>query len=150
MLYPILAVAMNLVRLAHADAHGAFLAPSLLLPALLLLFPAVWLMGTISAAIAIRADFVMNLLICFAVFFLGLIAQYFATSFLGSGFLSGLVSGIVPNWQYFWMADALANRSVIPFSYLLMALLYALFYGGIWFVWALYLFRDAELAKDNR
>ncbi len=117
-LYPILAVVMNVIRWPEDMEHAAhFFMPNLLLPALLLLFPAVWLMGIISATLAIRLDFVSNLLICFAVFLLGLVAQYFATMYLGNGLAADFLSVIVPNWQYFWMADALNAEIAIPYTY---------------------------------
>jgi len=81
----------------------------LLIPALIMLFPSVWLMGIISSAFAIHVDFVVNLLLCLSVFLLGLISQYIVTNFLGDSFFANCVGSIVPNWQFFWMADALVN-----------------------------------------
>ena len=132
---------------AHTD-H--FMSPWLLMPALLLMFPAIWLMGIISATIAIRLDFVANLLICLSVFLLGLVTQYFTTMYLGNGFFADIISVIIPNWQYFWMADALNARIMVPYAYVLLSIIYVVAYTGIWFVWALYLFQDTELAKDSR
>lgn len=152
-MYPVLAVAMNIVRLASMDQDGHsvgnYVSPYALLMVLLLLFPAVWLMGAISAALAVRIDFVSNLIICLLLFILGLVAQYFVTVYMGSGILASFLSVIVPNWQYFWLADALAN-GVVPVSYVILSLLYSLFYTAIWFIWALFFFQDAELARDSR
>ena len=48
------------------------------------------------------------------------------------------------------MADALASRQVIPFTYLLWALVYVFFYIGFWTLWAMALFNEREIAKDSR
>ena len=123
---------------------------SQLAPALLLLFPAVWTMGAIAVALATRLEFVSNLLICLALFLTGLVSQYLASQWFGEGFTSSFLRALLPNWQYFWMADALANLQKIPLSYLLWSLLYVFIYIAIWGIWALYLFQDRELAKDSR
>ena len=121
-----------------------------LVPALLLLFPAAWTMGTISAALATRIELVSNLTICTVIFLLGLVSKFFVLQWVGEGFLASFLRALLPNWQYFWMADALAARQVIPVSYLLWALLYVLFYIAFWTLLALAFFNERELAKDSR
>ena len=81
---------------------------------------------------------------------LGLVSKYFVTQWLGTGLLADFVRTLLPNWQYFWMADALASRQVIPFTYLLWALVYVFFYIGFWTLWAMALFNEREIAKDSR
>ena len=79
---------------------------------------------------------------------LGLVSKYFVTQWLGTGLLADFVRTLLPNWQYFWMADALAAHTHIPLRYLGWALLYSVIYGGFWSVWAMALFHDREVAKD--
>ncbi len=121
-----------------------------LLPALLLLFPAAWTMGTIASALATRIELVSNLTVCSVIFLIGLISKYFAIQWLGDGIASSFVRTLLPNWQYFWMADAIAARQEIPSVYLFWAFLYVLFYIGFWTLWALAFFKERELAKDAR
>ncbi|MBO7147111.1 MAG: hypothetical protein J6W81_05135, partial [Lentisphaeria bacterium] len=121
-----------------------------LIPALLLLFPAVWTMGTISAALATRIALVSNLTICTVIFLVGLISKYFVLQWVGTGVVGSFIRTLLPNWQYFWMADAIAARQVIPGSYLVWALLYVFFYIGFWTLLALAFFSERELAKDSR
>ena len=39
---------------------------------------------------------------------------------------AAVVYGLLPNWQHFWMSDALAGGGVIPWSYVGLAAGYAL------------------------
>lgn len=143
---PIYAVLLYLVQGAPDDE--GFIPLLQFITALSLLFPAVWLMGAISAALATRCGIVTNLTSCSILFFLGLISKYVSTHWLGGGFSGDLFSAILPNWQYFWMADALAAHTQIPLRYLGWALVYSIIYGGFWAVWAMALFNDREVAKD--
>ena len=143
---PVYAILLYLVRGAPDDE--GFIPPLQFITAISLLFPAIWLMGAISAALATRCGIVANLTTCSVLFFLGLISKYVSTRLLGGGVMGDLLSAILPNWQYFWMADALAAHTHIPLRYLGWALLYSIIYGGFWSVWAMALFNDREVAKD--
>ena len=154
-LIPVLAAVFYFVRISSYHSHDMidpeeFIEAKHLIPALLLLFPAVWTMGAITAALSTRLELVSNLTICTVIFMLGLVSKYFVTQWLGTGLLADFVRTLLPNWQYFWMADALASRQVIPFTYLLWALVYVFFYIGFWTLWAMALFNEREIAKDSR
>ena len=154
-LVPVIAVACYMIRVSafHSPAEidpEEFIEAKHLIPALLLLFPAVWTMGTISAALATRIALVSNLTICTVIFLVGLISKYFVLQWVGTGVVGSFIRTLLPNWQYFWMADAIAARQVIPGSYLLWALLYVFFYIGFWTLLALAFFSERELAKDSR
>ena len=154
-LIPVIAAIYYFVRVSGMDAHGEidpeeFIEARHLIPALLLLFPAVWTMGSISAALATRLELVSNLTICTLIFLLGLVSKFFVMQWVGDSLFGSFLRALLPNWQYFWMADALAARQVIPYSYLLWAVLYVLFYIGFWTLLALAFFNERELAKDSR
>ena len=53
---------------------------------------------------------------------------------------------LVPNWQLFWLADALGPGKTIPWSYVGRSLLYVLSYLGVALAMAFYLFEDRELS----
>lgn len=151
LLFPVITVVLSVIRHFSQDAMGADTIPlGLLLPALLLLFPAVWVMGAVSTALAVKLDFISNLLICLAIFLTGLVSQYFLHAWFGDSVLSGLLGSILPNWQFFWMADALTNMTKIPWSYVVWAVLYVLLQIVVWVFWAVFLFQENELAKDSR
>ncbi len=146
---PVFAVVLYAVRGAPDDE--GFVPPGQLIPALALLFPAVWVMGSITAALSTRLELVSNLSVSAVLFFIGLVAKYLVVSLLGAdGFVSILVSALLPNWQFFWMADALAIKRSIPLEYVCWAFIYAALYIALWASWAMALFRDRELASSLR
>ncbi|MEE2715212.1 MAG: ABC transporter permease [Verrucomicrobiota bacterium] len=53
---------------------------------------------------------------------------------------------LIPNWQLFWLADALGPGKTIPWSYVGRSLLYVLSYLGVALALAFYLFEDRELS----
>lgn len=149
---PLVTLVFGFLRVPELAEYGAdsFIPFRILIPAMLLLFPAVWAMGAVSAALAIRLDFISNLMICLAVFLVGLVSQYFLYNWFGTSAVADILGALIPNWQYFWMADALTNSAQIPASYVLWAYLYVIFYIVIWAFWAMFLFHDSELARDTR
>lgn len=156
---PILAIVLYLVRVSTLHSHEIdpeeFVEAKYLIPALLLLFPAAWAMGSIATALATRLELVSNLTICTVIFVVGLMSKYLVnvtldpTDALGEN-IALFIRAILPNWQYFWMADAISARTVIPVSYLLWSLVYVIFYVGFWTFWAMAFFSERELAKDSR
>jgi ABC-type transport system involved in multi-copper enzyme maturation permease subunit len=119
-------------------------------PALLLLFFAVWTMGGISVMISAKLDMTANLLISSILFFLGLIADYFFGTSAGTFSFSGLLYAAIPNWQFFWMADALANKKSIPLDYIGWTAVYTMFYIVLCSIIAITLFSDKEVAENVR
>jgi len=143
---PIMTLALTLTN-QHVDIPF-----KALLPALVLLFMAVATMGTITVAIASRLDMVANLSICTMIFFFGLISIYLFNNQTDSELLNFINRGfyaILPNWQFFWLADALASQQQIPMSYVLWTLLYTLLYMLLCSIWAIVMFQNLELAKDS-
>ena len=64
--------------------------------------------------------------------------------------LSRFLYSVLPNWQYFWMADSVALGRIIPPVYLVYSLGYTLLYIVICSFWAMALFQVREIAKDAR
>ncbi len=52
---------------------------------------------------------------------------------------------LVPNWQLFWLADAIGPGHSIPWSYVQTSLIYVLAYLGVGLLAAFYLFEEREL-----
>ncbi|MDP7011318.1 MAG: ABC transporter permease [Verrucomicrobiota bacterium] len=72
----------------------------------------------------------------------------------GAGALVSVKTGVwwakllyvfIPNWQLFWLADALGPGKAIPWSYVGRSFLYVLAYLGLALVTAFYMFEDREL-----
>jgi len=56
---------------------------------------------------------------------------------------------LIPNWQFFWMADALAGKRTIPWSYVGWCAVYAASYIAVCAVVAVNLFAGREAAGGN-
>ena len=155
-LFPVIALVTQIIRdrtvseYIKADTES-YMQADVLLPALCMLFFAVWIMGVISSALATRMEIVGNLMMCLLIFLTGMVLHYFAARLFGTGSAGALVcTSLVPNWQIFWMADVLANRVHIPASYFVWTLVYSVLYCAAWIGWAFFLFQDSELARDTR
>ena len=121
--------------------------------ALILLFFSVSTMAAITVVFATRLDLVANLTVCSIIFFLGLISSYLFQGDTGSpvlNFICRIFYAILPNWQFFWLADALATHKPIPVSYLAWAGMYVILYVALCTIWAAVVFQNKELAKDTR
>ncbi len=65
---------------------------------------------------------------------------------LGGVWWARVLYAVTPNWQLFWMADAIDNEKSVPWSYVGRALGYVAGYLGASLVVALLLFEDRELS----
>ncbi len=121
--------------------------------ALILINFAVVAMSTIAVGFATKVDIVPNLSLCTIVFFLGLVSSYLFQRDTSSTFLNMIFKfcyAVLPNWQFFWLADAIAVNRPIPFSYVLDSFVYVVLYTAICSLWAVALFQNKEIAGDNR
>jgi len=119
--------------------------------AITLLFFAVAAMATLSVVFATRLNIVANLCISTVLFVLGLMSSYLFQPEAGSmSIIKSICYALLPNWQMFWLADALATRKTIPLEYLGYAALYVVLYIGLCSMWAVLVFQDKEIAKDSR
>lgn len=118
------------------------------LPALMLLFFAVWAMGAVSVMISAKLDMVGNLLVSSVFFFSGLVSDYFLADSAGTFSFKSFLYAIIPNWQFFWLADALSNKKIIPLEYIAWSGLYIILYIAFCSIIAITLFSDKEIAEN--
>jgi ABC-type transport system involved in multi-copper enzyme maturation permease subunit len=114
----------------------------------LILF-ALWILAGIALACSTRWEMIPTLAICTAVFLLGLMSDYlFGKPAQAGSWWAQLMYTVTPNWQLFWVADALDkdHRIAIPWTYLGTALTYLVSYLGAALAVGLILFEDRELA----
>jgi hypothetical protein len=119
-----------------------------LIPAGLLILFALWILAAVALACSTRLDMIATLAICSAVFLLGLMSDYLfgIPAAKGSWWASTLYS-IVPNWQLFWLADALeTGKSTFHWAYVGKAFGYVVFYAGAALAVAVALFDERELS----
>ena len=119
----------------------------------ILIFFAVAAMSVIAVIFALRFELVANLCICTLLFFVGLISGHiFAadSDYAVINFVCGFFYAVIPNWQFFWLADALAGGRVVPWEYVGLAALYVALYICLGILWAVTVFQTQEAAKDAR
>ena len=120
--------------------------------AFILLFPAVGIMSALAVAFAARVDVVPCMCLCCLFFFLGLMSTYLFGTSDGDpvfGVLFSLLYAIIPNWQFFWMADAMAVNRTIPWNYVWWCIAYAVIYSLVVMTWAVVLFQNREAAGSR-
>lgn len=128
------------------------------LPAALLIMLALWLLAAIALACSTRLDTMPTMAICTAVFLVGIMSDYLFGRVteepvvnagiwhtLGTWISSALYT-IIPNWQLFWLSDALEKGRTIPWAYVWRALAYVAGYLGAALAFAMLLFEDRELS----
>lgn len=127
-------------------------------PAAFLILMALWLLAAIALACSTRLDMLPTLAICSGVFLLGVMSDYLFGRALEPGavhtgfwsnvglWVSSVLYTIVPNWQLFWLSDALEKGRTIPWSYVGKAVGYVVGYLGAALVTAMLLFEDRELS----
>lgn len=94
------------------------------IPVSLLITLAVLVLSALALTLATRLEPVPILFACSAIFLVGLMSDYiFGRPAAGSA-VAGFFYAIIPNWQNFWAADALAGKGV-PWSYVAQAGAYA-------------------------
>jgi len=119
-----------------------------LVPAGILILFALWVLAAVAIACSTRLDTIPTLAICSAVFLLGLMSDYFfgRRAEMGSWWASALYT-IVPNWQLFWLADALdMGKSTFHWGYVGKAFVYVVGYAGASLAVATALFEERELS----
>jgi ABC-type transport system involved in multi-copper enzyme maturation permease subunit len=119
-----------------------------LVPAGILILFALWILAAVALACSTRLDTIPTLAICSAIFLIGLMSDYFfgRRAEAGSWWASALYT-IVPNWQLFWLADALdMGKSTFQWGYVGKAFVYVVGYAGAALAFATALFEERELS----
>lgn len=119
------------------------------LPALILIFYSVCIMGTLATALSTRLDLVPNLIICSMFFIVGLMSDYLIGRFTDTSISARIMYAVFPNWQLFWMADALAADKHIPMNYLGLGAVYMLLFVTFFIASAIYMFRNREVGNQQ-
>ena len=117
-----------------------------LVPATMLILFALWIIASLAVLCSTRLEMIPTLAICSALFLLGLMSDYLFGRLAEKGtWWASLLYTVVPNWQLFWLADALETGKTIPWSYVGKAVGYLAGYLGAALAMALVLFEDREL-----
>jgi hypothetical protein len=119
-----------------------------LVPAAVLILFALWILAGLALACSTRLETIPTLAICSALFLLGLMSQYlFGAKALSGSWWASMLYTVTPNWQLFWLADALdTGKTLYYWGYVGKAFGYAVCYVGAALALAVILFEDRELS----
>ena len=119
-----------------------------LVPAGILILFALWILAALALACSTRFDMIPTLAICSALFLVGLMSDYLFGRPAERGVWWGSVLyTLVPNWQNFWLADALeTGKSTFHWGYVAKAFAYVVCYVGAALALAVTSFEDRELS----
>ncbi len=119
-----------------------------LVPASILILFALWVLAGLALACSTRLEMIPTLAICSALFLLGLMSQYlFSEKAQAGSWWASLLYTVTPNWQLFWLADALeTGKQLYYWGYVGKAFGYAVCYVGAVLAVAVMLFEDRELS----
>lgn len=111
----------------HTVAFGSAYSWKILPVGTLIFFAIAGLTG-LAMSLAIRLDTVPTLSICSVVFLVGLMSDYLFGRHAANSLLADFFYRVLPNWQHFWVTDALSGDGAIPWSYVARAAIYAVLY----------------------
>ena len=119
-----------------------------LIPASVLILFALWILAGLALACSTRLEMIPTLAICSGLFLLGLMSQYlFSQKAHDGSWWASVLYTVTPNWQLFWLADALdTGKKVYYWGYVAKGLGYAACYIGAALAIAIMLFEDRELS----
>jgi len=123
-----------------------------LLPAGILILFALWILAALALACSTRLDTIPTLAVCSAFFLVGLMSDYFysqAGGKIGGGasWWASTLYTVIPNWQLFWLADAIeTGKSTFQWAYVGKALVYVVGYAGAALAIGTALFEERELS----
>ncbi len=119
-----------------------------LVPASVLIMFALWVLAGFALACSTRFDTIPTLAICSAFFLLGLMSDYLFGRLAEKGsWWATVLYTVTPNWQLFWLADALeTDKDVYFWGYVTKGLGYAVCYVGAVLGLAVTLFEERELS----
>ena len=140
-------VAINFVsKEGKAQPFGAGIDWRMAQASILILFALLILAG-LALVCSTRLEMISTLAICSAVFLVGLMSDYlFSAQAKAGSWWASILYTLLPNWQLFWLADALEGKNEIPWSYVGRSFGYVVGYLGAALVLALLMFEDRELS----
>jgi len=116
-----------------------------MLPVSVLITFAITVLAALAVSLATSLDTVPTLSLCGTVFLVGLMSDYLFGRFAGQRWIANVLYRFTPNWQHFWVTDALRNEILVPWSYVFEAGLYAAVYIAGLLLFGLTLFRRMEM-----
>ena len=119
------------------------------LPALILIAFAVGTLGVLAVALSTRLRLLPNMLVCGVAFAMGLVSDYLLAEIAADNLLVAALHTAIPNWQLFWMADALAAGKNIPLAYVGLGAAYFLMFTVLFMTLGTLFFAHREVGEQR-
>jgi len=128
----------------HEVRFGSLMAWPMV-PAGILVSLAVMVLAALAVSLSTRLPPVLSTSACAVLFFLGLVSDYLFRSAAATSWWAELSYRLLPNWQDFWIVDALSGGGNIPWGYVAGAAGYAALYAAAVLSLGLLSFRRVEI-----
>ena len=112
---------------------------------LLLLFFAIQIIIAVALASSTRLKQAMTLIVCFAVFALGLVNDFFIGNHRSESKIYEFVYGIIPNFQFLWPADYITQGFVFTPDFIYLTAIYTAGFVAGFLALAVGLFQTREV-----
>ncbi|MBR4250364.1 MAG: ABC transporter permease subunit [Verrucomicrobia bacterium] len=118
-----------------------------MVPAIICLLFMLWLIVALAIACSTRLDAVATLSVCIIFLMVGLVSDHFFGRLADAGSWIGTVLyTVIPNWQNFWLADAIEGEKGIPWLYIGHAFIYMACFMAAVIAIGLCMFDNRELS----
>ena len=101
-----------------------------IVPVSLLVTMALLVLAALALVLSTMTGPAPTLALCAGVFWLGLLSDYLFGRHAATSLLARLAYTLLPNWQHFWMGDALDQGGRVPWGYVWRAAGYAAAYAA--------------------
>ncbi|MFA5042969.1 MAG: hypothetical protein WC381_05885 [Kiritimatiellia bacterium] len=128
----------------HAVRFGSLMAWQMV-PAGILVSLAVMVLAALAVSLSTRLPPVLSTSACAAVFFLGLVSDYLLRAAAATSWWAASIYRLLPNWQDFWIVDALSGGGNIPWGYVAASAGYAGLYAVAALALGVLSFRRVEI-----
>ena len=113
--------------------------------ACMVLFPTVLILTAAAVACATRLSLVLSIVGCSVFYIVGILSDYMFGRFAAKSLVAAVPYAVLPNFQVFWMGDALSVETTIPWSYVTRSLGYGAVYTAALVLLAMFLFETREI-----
>ena len=128
----------------HAVRFGSLMAWQMV-PAGILVSLAVMVLAALAVSFSTRLPPILSTSACAVLYFLGLVSDYLFRTAAATSWWAALSYRLLPNWQDFWIVDALSDGGNIPWDYVVATAGYALLYTIAVLALGLLSFRRVEI-----
>lgn len=108
-------------------------------------FPTVLVLTAAAVACATRLKLVTSVVAVSLFYVVGILSDYLLGRYAATSLLAAVPAAILPNFQVFWMGDALSAETSIPWAYVGHSLGYGAAYSAALVFLAMFLFESREI-----